>query len=119
MCILWPSKVQGVDGKPCQGIGAKTGRVIPTLMDRVSPFWSPQVMVAVSSHTMLHHQVGPLDKPTLEGNSSTNQPFTWNITLIMLATTTNIVIRMHQRENDYGIVQQCKCVNIEPQNSVV
>ena len=100
MYILWPSKVQGLDGKPCQGIGAKTGRAIPTLMDRVSPFWSPQVTVAVSSHTMQHHKVGPLDKPTLEGNSSTNQPFSWNIILIMLDTTST------------NIVQQCKCVKI-------
>jgi len=101
MCILWPSKVQGIGGKPCQGIGAKTGRAIPTLMDRVSPFWSPQVMAAVSSHTMLHHQVGPLDRPTPEGNSATNQPFSF------MEHHSHIVCychqHMHQEEKDYGI----------------
>uniref|UniRef100_A0A6N2K2N2 Expansin-like EG45 domain-containing protein n=1 Tax=Salix viminalis TaxID=40686 RepID=A0A6N2K2N2_SALVM len=37
MCIQWPLKVQELDGNQCQEIGAKTGRVTLTLMDKISP----------------------------------------------------------------------------------
>lgn len=72
MCMLWPSKAQELDGKPCQGTGGKTGRATPTWMDRVFPLQSPPAMATVCSHTMLPHLVGPLGRPTLEGNSTTN-----------------------------------------------
>jgi len=75
MYILWPSKVQDLDGKPCQGIGGKIGKVTLTLMDKVFPLLSPQVMVTVWFHSMLLLLVGPLVRPTLEGSSTIKQHF--------------------------------------------
>lgn len=70
MCILYPSKVQGQDGKPCQEIGGKIGKVTLTLMDKVFPLLSPQVMVIVWFHSMLLQLVGLLVKPTPEDSST-------------------------------------------------
>lgn len=69
MYMLWQSKGQGLDGRRCQGTGARTGRATTISMDRASHLRSPLVMAIVWSPIMLLLLVGLLVSPFLEASS--------------------------------------------------
>jgi len=69
MCIQCPSKGQKLGGKPCQEIGAKTGKATPTSMDKPFLFKSQPVMAELWQATMWHQAIGNLAKPSKEANS--------------------------------------------------
>ncbi|KAL2319488.1 hypothetical protein Fmac_028457 [Flemingia macrophylla] len=64
-----PSKGLGQGGKPCQEIGGRIGKAIPTSMAKASLFRSPQVMEGLSLATTLCLIIGNLDK-YLKGHNS-------------------------------------------------
>jgi hypothetical protein len=68
MYILWPSKVQELDGKPCQGIGGKIGKAITTSMVKASLSKLLQVMAEQSLATTLCLLIGNLDRHSQGGN---------------------------------------------------
>lgn len=68
MFTLCQSKDQELGGNPCQGIGAKTGKAIPTSMAKAYPSKSQPAMAELSLATILCQQIGNLDRPSREHN---------------------------------------------------
>lgn len=69
MFMEFPSKGQEQIGKLWPETGVRTGKATPTSMDKASLLRLPPAMDATWCLTMLHPQVGPLDKPSMATNS--------------------------------------------------
>lgn len=71
MFILYPSKDQKPDGKPCQETGGKIGKATTTLTVKAFHSKSLQVMAGLSLATTLCLVIGNLDRH-LQGHNSRN-----------------------------------------------